>query len=158
VTVEVPLVSSRVLPNPALPIGAVMGPAFEGVSLVPDVGSPVIVMFQGGDINRPYYMLGSPTVASKASTAIASPTKRSLETKTVLVEVDDAAGTISLGFKTGEPALQMSVAGLAGLLANMVELGASGLAPTAGVVTGECNCAFTGSPHPVVSLHVRAEK
>lgn len=158
VTVEVPMVSSRVLPNPAMPLGAVFGPAFEGVSLVPDVGSPVIVWFQGGDVNRPYYMAGSPTVASRASTPTASPQKRSIESKLVRVEVDDVAGTIRFAFKSGVPAFQMSVANLAYLAANIINLGSETLLPTAGVVTGECLCPFTTVVHADVSSVVRARK
>jgi len=41
---------------------------------------------------------------------------------------------------------------------SQVELGAEGLVLLDGVVTGQCNCAFTGAPHPVTSLVVRAKK
>ena len=39
-----------------------------------------------------------------------------------------------------------------------VDLGADVLNALDGVVTGACNCAFTGAPHPIVSLVVRAKK
>lgn len=42
--------------------------------------------------------------------------------------------------------------------AKQVEVGGTGLLSTAGVVTGECNCAYTGAPHPVFSAVVRAKK
>ena len=39
-----------------------------------------------------------------------------------------------------------------------VELGGEGLPRSAGVVTGDCVCAFTGSPHPQASQAVLAKK
>ncbi|WP_120952168.1 phage baseplate assembly protein V [Helicobacter sp. L8] len=39
-----------------------------------------------------------------------------------------------------------------------ITLGGSMASPTAGVVTGECNCAFTGAPHPMFSSKVKAMK
>ena len=39
-----------------------------------------------------------------------------------------------------------------------VELGGEGLPRSAGVVTGDCVCAFTGSPHPQASQGVLAKK
>lgn len=39
-----------------------------------------------------------------------------------------------------------------------VELGGEDLLAVDGVVTGQCNCAYTGAPHPVTSLVVRAKK
>lgn len=51
------------------------------------------------------------------------------------------------------------------LVAAEVDLGADSLLPgdgglpgLPGVVTGQCTCAFTGSPHPVVSAVVRAKR
>jgi len=42
--------------------------------------------------------------------------------------------------------------------AGKVYLGAETLAATAGVVTGECLCAFTGAPHPDKSSKIFAKK
>ncbi|WP_104629208.1 hypothetical protein [Helicobacter bizzozeronii] len=39
-----------------------------------------------------------------------------------------------------------------------VSLGGANASPTAGVVTGECVCAFTGAPHPMFSTKVKALK
>ena len=39
-----------------------------------------------------------------------------------------------------------------------VELGGEGLPRSAGVVTGDCACAFTGAPHPQASQAVLAKK
>ena len=42
--------------------------------------------------------------------------------------------------------------------AGKVELGGEGLPRSAGVVTGDCVCAFTGAPHPQASQGVLAKK
>ena len=39
-----------------------------------------------------------------------------------------------------------------------VEIGGKALPPIAGIVTGQCVCAFTGSPHPEFSQTVLAKK
>ena len=161
IQVEVPVVSSKVLPTLAIPMDSVFGPGVgplaEGESFVPDVGSPVIVMFMFGDINKPYYRAGSPNRIIKGNSAISTPTVRSIESKTVRIELNDVTGTFKVSIKPAGPTLEMAVSGLASLVSTMVELGAQGLAPTAGVVTGECACAFTGLPHPATSLSVKAK-
>jgi len=55
--------------------------------------------------------------------------------------------------------------GRVSLVADEVHLGEDGLLPghgglpgVPGVVTGQCTCAFTGAPHPIVSSVVKAEK
>jgi len=55
--------------------------------------------------------------------------------------------------------------GRVSLVADEVHLGEDGLLPghgglpgAPGVVTGQCNCAFTGAPHPVFSSVVKAVK
>ncbi|WP_104578791.1 phage baseplate assembly protein V [Helicobacter felis] len=42
--------------------------------------------------------------------------------------------------------------------ASDITLGGANASPTAGVVTGECTCAFTGAPHPMFSSKVKAVK
>lgn len=161
IKVEVPLVSSRVLPNWAPPKNAVFGAVGEGRNVTPGIGSPVTVEFQGGDINRPYFTFGSPTLTSKqtsVSTPPPTPTLKSIDTTLIRFEVDDAAGTLRLFVKPAGPELELRLDTLASLTAGLlgVDLGSKGLVATDGVVTGKCACAYTGAPHPVVSLFVRA--
>jgi hypothetical protein len=196
IRVEVPVISACVLPHWAPPKAAVLGPSEHGVSAVPRKGSPVIVEFLFGDINRPYYSAGTPTRRHAPSSAAQSAEVRSFDTDSARVSVDDANERVTVEFKgtntklelendalfrvtlgpqshvlrleaDGSFALEngatgfrveMTAAGFGLVVAQLLHLGAQVLLPTAGVVTGETVCPFTGVGHVDVSPFVRARK
>jgi len=154
-------VSCPVLTNNILDWMEVYGMALgsgEGSSMVPEIGCPVAVGFYGGNINSPFCIPRSFNRVTKPSSGILSVALRVIESKLFKLEWNDTANTMSLGTKTGVTLFKALTTGVAVVLGVLVELGGEGLLPTAGVVTGECNCAYTGAPHPVFSAVVRAKK
>jgi phage baseplate assembly protein V len=100
-----------------------------GLTSFPKPGGQVLVTFMGGDKERP-----------------------------VAIMVDD--GTYRVKLSEGEVAVYNAFGAVIKLaLDGTISIGdGTALAPTAGVVTGECLDPFTGVPHADVSLKVKAIK
>ena len=153
---DVPTVSNHTLMW-AEPLGWCLGTE-QGFSWLPVVDANVRVGFFGGSVSHPYYMPGPWSKDQKPSVSPVADTKRIIETEKVIMTYDDAAETFSVTMKETDQTMTLTAAGVAQLLGGLVELGSGGLAATAGVVTGECNCAWNGAPHPVFSAAVLAKK
>lgn len=157
VKVEVPAVSSHMLPNWAQLRGSNWG-LTEGITLTPEIGTEVWVTFLGGDPNFPFWEPG-PTTAINRPASMGRPGLRSLETKLWLVEVDDTTGMMTITDKARMNKLTLTAVGVAMLAATLqVHLGGEGLTPLDGVVTRMCLCSLTGAPHPDASTAVLARK
>lgn len=73
--------------------------------------------------------------------------------------VDVIGAQTSLEIVNGPAVVEITAAGAVKISgATSVEMNTGGIVPPTGVVTGMCVCAYTGTPHPDVSLTVKASK
>ena len=110
-----------------------------GFASQPVSGGQALVVFVGGSQSAPV-VLGEEVKGAPAS---------ALASGEVMLY---AQGGASVHLKANGNVLVQPGAG------GKIEIGGEGLPMTAGVVTGECACAFTGAPHPEASQGVLAKK
>jgi phage baseplate assembly protein V len=114
-----------------------------GFTSVPEQGAETVIAFIGGNRDN--------------GVAIAVGDSRSRKK-------DLASGDVCVYRKGGdfilftEEGIEINSSGKVVVNCTDVVLGGSTGGPTSGVVTGECICAYTGSPHPDTSTKVKAVK
>lgn len=146
----------------------------SGFLAFPDVGDGVWLVFQQGRPESPIWSGGWPGAGELADGAGPGVhvwrTKGGQEVR--LHEADDkvtvataGGATLELDGAADKATVQTAGGGsvvlegkVATVTADTVNLGAGGLTALDGVVTKQCNCAYTGGPHPVASAKVLAEK